>query len=56
MRRAPETVRRQLAQSVCNDLGFRQLLRRGAVLRYEFREYPDGELIISERFRAADCP
>ena len=55
MRSHPDTVRQQLQNSVCNNSGFRQLLQKGAVLRYEFSEYQTQEPVLSERFQADDC-
>ncbi|HLD64867.1 MAG TPA: PA3611 family quorum-sensing-regulated virulence factor, partial [Pseudomonas sp.] len=39
----------------CRNAGYRQLLARGAVLRYEFTEYKTTRPVVSERFKAADC-
>ena len=36
MRANPDSMRAQLANSVCRNNGYRQLLARGAALRYEF--------------------
>ena len=55
MRSNPDTVRQQLQNSVCSNPGFRQLLQKGAVLRYEFREYQSQEAVLTERFNASDC-
>ncbi len=55
MREHPQTVRAQLTQSVCANPGFRRLLARGAVLRYQFSEYPSNRPITTERFNEADC-
>lgn len=55
MRDNPAAVRAQLAASVCANPGFRRLLARGAGLRYEFGEHPEGRPIAVERFRASDC-
>lgn len=55
MRGNPDAVRAQLAGSVCRNAGYRQLLSRGAVLRYEFTEYKTNRPVVSERFKAADC-
>lgn len=55
MRGNPDSVRAQLANSVCRNPGFRQLLARGAVLRYEFSEYKTNRPIVSERFSNSDC-
>lgn len=55
MRGNPDSVRAQLANSVCRNPGYRQLLARGAVLRYEFSEYKTNRPIVSERFSNSDC-
>jgi hypothetical protein len=55
MRANPELVRRQLANSVCANQGFRNLMARGAVMRYEFSEYRSNRPVATERFRHADC-
>jgi hypothetical protein len=55
MRANPELVRRQLSSSVCANQGFRNLMARGAVLRYEFSEYQSNRPVATERFRDADC-
>ncbi len=55
MRGNPDAVRQQLAKSVCSNTGYRQLLARGAVLRYEFSEYQSNRPVTTERFAKADC-
>lgn len=55
MRTNPDTVRSQLASSVCSNAGYRQLLVQGAVLRYQFSEFKSNRPVASERFSAADC-
>lgn len=55
MRENKGAMRNQLAQSVCNNRGFRQLLERGAKLRYEFSEYKTNSPIATERFDRSDC-
>ncbi|WP_439861299.1 quorum-sensing-regulated virulence factor family protein [Pseudomonas sp. MBLB4136] len=55
MRGNPDTVRAQLADSVCRNAGFRRLLAQGAVLRYQFSEYQSNRPVTSERFAKADC-
>jgi len=55
MRANPASVRDQLAASVCGNAGYRQLLSRGAVLRYQFSEYPGNQPVADERFAKADC-
>ncbi|MBA1201366.1 hypothetical protein G7009_06230 [Pseudomonas capeferrum] len=55
MRANPEIVRDQLGASVCNNRGFRQLLARGAVLRYEFTEYKTNRPVGQQLFNADSC-
>ncbi|MCY1550909.1 putative quorum-sensing-regulated virulence factor [compost metagenome] len=55
MRSNPDAVRAQLGASVCRNTGYRQLLARGAGLRYEFSEYKTNRPVSSERFTARDC-
>ncbi|MBC9251866.1 hypothetical protein A9179_16470 [Pseudomonas alcaligenes] len=55
MRGNPDAVRSQLASSVCGNTGYRQLLARGAVLRYDFSEYKSNRPVTSERFSKTDC-
>lgn len=55
MRSNPDAMRAQLAASVCNNSGFRQLLSRGAVLRYEFTEYKTNRPVATENYSKADC-
>jgi hypothetical protein len=55
MRANPDAVRSQLGASVCRNTGYRQLLARGAGLRYEFSEYKTNRPVTSERFSAKDC-
>lgn len=55
MRGNPDTVRAQLAGSVCRNAGFRRLMSRGAVLRYEFSEYKSNRPVTVERFDQSDC-
>lgn len=55
MRGNPDSVRAQLTNSVCRNSGYRQLLARGAVLRYEFSEYKSNRPVVSERFNNSDC-
>lgn len=55
MRANPDSMRAQLANSVCRNNGYRQLLARGAALRYEFSEYKTNRPVGSERFIASDC-
>lgn len=55
MRANPDSVRAQLANSVCRNNGYRQLLARGAALRYAFTEYKSNRPVTNERFIASDC-
>ncbi|SDH76048.1 Putative quorum-sensing-regulated virulence factor [Pseudomonas flavescens] len=55
MRGNPDTVRAQLANSVCANPGFRKLLASGAVLRYDFSEIQSNRPVTTERFSKSDC-
>ena len=55
MRENPDAVRTQLGSSVCNNDGFRQLMAKGALLKYEFTEYKTNKLITTQEIKAADC-
>lgn len=55
MRDNPQTVRKQLQDSVCKNQGFRKLLNEGATLRYEFTEYKSNRMVANERFNAKAC-
>lgn len=55
MRENPDLVGRQLGTSVCRNTGYRQLMGKGAILRYEFKEYKTGKLITTQQITAADC-
>lgn len=55
MRANKGSMREQLSRSVCNNSGFRQLMDRGATLRYEFSEYQSNSPISRERFTKSDC-
>lgn len=55
MRANPDTVRAQLANSVCHNNGYRQLMTKGAVLKYQFTEYKSNRPVISQTFTNTDC-
>jgi hypothetical protein len=55
MRDNPKQVRTQLAASVCTNDGLRELMGRGAVLRFEFTEYESKNPITTESYRDSDC-
>jgi hypothetical protein len=55
MRANPQSVRNQLTASVCSNTGYRQLLARGAILRYQFTVYKTNLAVATERFNKADC-
>ena len=55
MREDPQLVGRQLGTSVCRNPGYRQLMAKGATLRYEFKEYKTDRLITTQQITAADC-
>ena len=55
MRANPDAVRNQLGNSVCHNNGYRQLMTKGAVLKYQFTEYKTNRPIIVQVFKAGDC-
>lgn len=55
MREDKELVGRQLGTSVCKNPGYRQLMAKGAILRYEFKEYKTTNIITTQQITAADC-
>jgi hypothetical protein len=55
MRENPQSVRTQLTASVCSNTGYRQLLARGAILRYQFTVYKTNLAVATERFNKTDC-
>jgi hypothetical protein len=55
MRANPQSMRAQLTASVCSNTGYRQLLARGAILRYQFTVYKTNLAVATERFNKTDC-
>jgi hypothetical protein len=55
MRSNPDAVRSQLGDSVCHNTGYRQLMAKGALLKYEFTEYKTNRPVATQSFKAADC-
>lgn len=55
MRANPDVMRSQLGASVCRNNGFRQLMTKGAVLKYQFTEYKTNRPIATQTFQASDC-
>ncbi|MBC3949719.1 MULTISPECIES: quorum-sensing-regulated virulence factor family protein [Pseudomonas] len=55
MRANPDAVRNQLGNSVCHNNGYRQLMTKGAVLKYQFTEYKTNRPVTSQVFKASDC-
>ena len=55
MRANSQSMRNQLMASVCSNTGYRQLLARGAVLRYQFSVYKSNLPVATERFNKTDC-
>ncbi|MFC3606211.1 PA3611 family quorum-sensing-regulated virulence factor [Stutzerimonas tarimensis] len=51
----PGEVRAQLSQSVCGNTGLRELMSRGATLRYEFVQHESKQSVTTERFSNSDC-
>jgi hypothetical protein len=55
MRANPDAVRNQLGNSVCRNNGYRQLMTKGAVLKYQFTEYKTNRPVTTQMFKATDC-
>jgi hypothetical protein len=55
MRENPDAVRGQLGGSVCHNTGYRQLMDKGAILRYQFTEYKTNRVITTQEIKASDC-
>lgn len=55
MRANPDLMRNQLGNSVCHNNGFRQLMTKGAVLKYQFTEYKTNRPVVTQTFQASDC-
>ncbi|PCK93883.1 hypothetical protein PsyrCH409_00765 [Pseudomonas viridiflava] len=51
----PDAMRNQLGNSVCHNNGYRQLMTKGAVLKYQFTEYKTNKAIATQTFQASDC-
>ena len=56
MRANPKAVYFQLGQSVCLNKGYRELMAKGAVMRYEITENKTNRPVASVKFIEADCP
>ena len=56
MRANPKAVYFQLGQSVCLNKGYRELMAKGAVMRYEITENKSNRPVASVKFVEADCP
>ncbi|KAA0946623.1 MULTISPECIES: PA3611 family quorum-sensing-regulated virulence factor [unclassified Pseudomonas] len=56
MRANPKAVYFQLGQSVCLNKGYRELMAKGAVMRYEITENKSNRPVASVKFQEADCP
>nr|WP_314562576.1 PA3611 family quorum-sensing-regulated virulence factor [uncultured Pseudomonas sp.] len=56
MRANPKAVYFQLGQSVCLNKGYRELMAKGAVMRYEITENKTNRPVASVKFVEADCP
>ena len=55
MRANPDAMRNQLGNSVSHNNGYRQLMTKGAVLKYQFTEYKTNKAIATQTFQASDC-
>jgi len=56
MRANPKAVYFQLGQSVCLNKGYRELMAKGAVMRYDITENKTNSPVASVKFIEADCP
>ena len=56
MRANPKAVYFQLGQAVCLNSGYRELMAKGAVMRYEITENKTNRPVASVKFIEADCP
>lgn len=56
MRANPKAVYFQLGQSVCLNKGYRELMAKGAIMRYEITENKTNRPVASVKFQEADCP
>ena len=56
MRANPKAVYFQLGQSVCLNKGYRELMAKGAVMRYEITENKTNRPVASVKFVETDCP
>ncbi|MGZ0718575.1 PA3611 family quorum-sensing-regulated virulence factor [Pseudomonas palleroniana] len=56
MRDNPKAVYFQLGQSVCLNQGYRELMAKGAVMRYEITENKTNRPVASVKFVESDCP
>ena len=56
MRANPKAVYFQLGQSVCLNQGYRELMAKGAVMRYDITENKTNRPVASVKFVEADCP
>ena len=56
MRANPKAVYFQLGRSVCTNQGYRELMAKGAVMRYEITENKTNRPVASVKFVEADCP
>ncbi|MFJ7886331.1 PA3611 family quorum-sensing-regulated virulence factor [Pseudomonas sp. NPDC096917] len=55
MRSAPELAVPQLGRSVCSDPNFRKLLKQGATMRFDIREYKTNNSVLTQDIRADNC-
>lgn len=55
MRANPKAVYFQLGRSVCTNPGYRELMAKGAVMRYEITENKTNRPVASVKFAESDC-
>ena len=55
MRSAPEAAIPQLGRSVCSNPNFRKLMAKGAIMRFDIREYKTNTSVLTQDIGADNC-
>ena len=55
MRSAPEAAVPQLGRSVCSNPNFRKLMAKGAIMRFDIREYKTNKPVMVQDIGADNC-
>lgn len=55
MRSDPESTVQQLGRSVCRNNQFRTLMAKGAIMRFDIREYKTNTSVLTQDFSANNC-